>query len=99
MNPETEAKALIALIISLIAFGCGSGAGIVLSLSQNDLSNTTKVNNTKEMPQIQNTKNVNTHTEQQPAYIPDNTNSQPVNIDNGNGGNNNSNINQTTTKP
>ena len=82
MKPETEAKAIIALIISLIAFGCGSGAGIVMGLSQNDTPNTTKVNNTQEMPQIQSTKNVNTHTEPQITTTPDNTNSESIYIEN-----------------
>lgn len=96
MKPETEAKAIIALIISLIAFGCGSGAGIVMGLSQNDIPNATNVNNTQEMPQIQTTKNVNPHTEQQTPTTPDNTNSESVYIENK--GNSNSNIN-VTTKP
>ncbi len=81
MRPETEAKAIIALIISLVAFGCGSGAGIVMGLSQNDLSNTTKVNNTQELPQVQTTKNVNPNTET-PATNQDNSNSESVYIDN-----------------
>ncbi|MGZ7070582.1 MAG: hypothetical protein ACXVHS_09820 [Methanobacterium sp.] len=99
MRPETEAKALIALIISLIAFGCGSGAGIVMGLSQNDTSNTTKVNNSTEMPQIQSTKNVNTHTEPQTTSNPDNTNLQPINAGkSGNGNSSNSKSNQSSTK-
>jgi flagellar basal body-associated protein FliL len=36
MNPETEGKILVTLIISLIAFACGSGAGIVMGISKND---------------------------------------------------------------
>lgn len=85
MKPETEAKAIIALIISLIAFGCGSGAGIVMGLSQNDALNTTKINNTsevKELPQIQITKNVNTPAEPQTTTSQDNTNSESVYIEN-----------------
>lgn len=95
MKPETEAKAIIALIISLIAFGCGSGAGIVMGLSQNDTPNTTKVNNTQEMPQIQSTKNVNTHTEPQITTNPDNTNSESVYIEN----KSTSNSNNSTSNP
>jgi hypothetical protein len=56
MKPETEAKAIVALIISLIAFGCGSGAGIVMGFNQNDTS-IIKNNTTPEMPQIQTTQN------------------------------------------
>lgn len=85
MKPETEAKAIIALIISLIAFGCGSGAGIVMGLSQNDALNTTKINNTQEaqeLPQIQTTKNVNTPAKPQTATDQDNTNSESVYIEN-----------------
>jgi hypothetical protein len=44
MNSETEGKILVTLIISLIAFGCGSGAGIVLGISQNDSLSPTKLN-------------------------------------------------------
>jgi hypothetical protein len=99
MKPETEAKAVIALIISLIAFGCGSGAGIVMGLSQNDIPNATKVNNTtKEMPQIQSTKNVNPNTEQQTVSNPDNTSSQSVYIEspsNNNSSNQKPNTNRT----
>lgn len=56
MRPETEAKAIIALIISLIAFGFGSGAGIVVGFDQNDTS-IIKNKTTPEMPQIQTTQN------------------------------------------
>ena len=82
MNPETEAKAIIALIISLVAFGCGSGAGIVMGLSQNNTTNSTMTNNTQDLPQIQSTKNVDINTQQQNASNPDNTNSQPVYVPN-----------------
>jgi hypothetical protein len=96
MKPETEAKAIIAFIIALIAFGCGSGAGIVMGLSQNDASNTTKVNNTQELPQIQNTKNVNINTEPQPTSNPDNSNSDSIYIQN-NQSKSNTNDSNTTT--
>lgn len=56
MKPETEAKAIVALIISLIAFGFGSGAGIVIGFNQNGTSIITN-NTTPEMPQIQTTQN------------------------------------------
>jgi len=85
MKPETEAKAIIALIISLIAFGCGLGVGIVMVLSQNDALNTTKINNTseaQEFPQIQITKNMNTPAESQTTTSQDNTNSESVYIEN-----------------
>ena len=62
MKPETEAKAIIALIISLIAFGFGSGAGIVMALNQNDTTNSTQISNNQDIPQIPSTKNVNIQT-------------------------------------
>jgi hypothetical protein len=65
MKPETEAKAIIGLIISLIAFGFGSGAGIVMGLSQNDTPNTTQVTTNQDVPQVPSTKNVNINTEPQ----------------------------------
>lgn len=82
MKPETEAKAIIALIISLIAFGCGSGAGIVMGLSQNDTQNISKANNTQEMPPIPSTKNVDTNTQVQSNSNPEDTSSQPVYVEN-----------------
>ena len=84
MKPETEAKAIIALIISLIAFGCGSGAGIMMGLSQNDTLNATNINNTQEaweLPQIQTTKNVNTPAKPQTTTDQDNSNSESVYIE------------------
>lgn len=98
MKPETEAKAIIALIISLIAFGCGSGAGIVMGLTQNNIPNSTKVNNSSDLPPIQSTKNVNTHTEPQISSNQDDTSSQSVYVQNksSNGNNNNQNTNTST---
>ncbi len=84
MKPETEAKALIALIISLIAFGCGSGAGIVMGINQNDTLNTQISNTSQDMPQIPNTKNVNTHTQNQQTSSPVTTNEELYVEDNNN---------------
>jgi len=104
MKPETEAKAIIALIISLIAFGCGSGAGIVMGLSPNDTQNTSKVNSSQEMPPIQSTKNVDTNTQVQTDSNQDNTtSSQPVYVENnqkkqnGNSTNTNANTNNSNS--
>ncbi len=83
MNPETEAKAIIALIISLIAFGFGSGAGIVMAL-QNDTLNSTQISNTKDIPQIPSTKNVNIQTT--PQTNSDYTGSESTYTDTGNSG-------------
>lgn len=86
MKPETEAKAIVALIISLIAFGCGSGAGIVMGLSANDMSNITKVNSTPEIPQIQTTKNVNIETQPPNTTSTNEGSSESVYIENRNSG-------------
>jgi len=100
MNPETEAKAIIALIISLVAFGCGSGAGIVMGLTQNNVTNATQLNNTHDMPQIQSTKNVNINQTPQTTSNPGNTNTQQEYVTNNsqknNDNNNNVNNNNTT---
>ncbi len=48
MNPKTEGKIMIALIISLIAFGCGSGAGILMSISQDNNIPPMSLNFTKQ---------------------------------------------------
>ncbi len=48
MSPETEGKIMVALIISLIAFGFGSGVGIVIGISQNDTSSPFSLNYTTE---------------------------------------------------
>ena len=47
MRPETEGKIIVALIISLIAFGCGSGVGIVIGISQNDTNSPFSLNYTQ----------------------------------------------------
>ncbi|MBI5680813.1 MAG: hypothetical protein HZC47_07975 [Methanobacterium sp.] len=100
MKPETEAKAIVALIISLIAFGCGSGAGIVMGLSTNDMNNLTKVNTSQEMPQIQTTKNVNIETQPQTTPNTDQGSSQTVYIENkNNGGNTNTTPSGNGTTP
>ncbi len=100
MKPETEAKAIIALIISLIAFGCGSGAGIVMGLSPNDTQNTSKVNTSQEMPPIQSTKNVDTNTQVQTNSNQEETSSQPTYVPNNqkkSNGTSNQNNNDTNT--
>jgi hypothetical protein len=47
MRPETEGKIIVGLIISLIAFGCGSGVGIVIGISQNDTNSPFSLNYTQ----------------------------------------------------
>ena len=79
MNSETEGKILVTLIISLIAFGCGSGAGIVLGISQNDSLSPTKLNlsqqNVPQYPVTQKSIDIqNTQTQvQTPNNISNNT--------------------------
>lgn len=62
MSPETEGKIMVAMIISLIAFGLGSGVGIVIGISQNDTSSPFSLNFTP----VQNP--------QMPVIIPETTN-------------------------
>ncbi len=50
MRPETEAKIMIALLISLIAFGCGSCLGIILGLSPANTTPNLTLNNTMQIP-------------------------------------------------
>ncbi|MDI9618858.1 hypothetical protein [Methanothermobacter sp.] len=38
MRPETEAKIIVSFLISLIAFGCGSGLGIFIGLSNDNIT-------------------------------------------------------------
>jgi len=45
MRPETEAKIIVSFLISLIAFGCGSGLGIVIGLSSDNIT-TMDINDT-----------------------------------------------------
>jgi len=45
MRPETEAKIMVALLISLIAFGCGSCLGIILAISPENITPETAHNN------------------------------------------------------
>ncbi len=65
MSPETEGKIMVALIISLIAFGFGSGVGIVIGISQNDTSSPFSLNYTTE-----------DQNPQMPVIIPDSTDFQ-----------------------
>lgn len=65
MSPETEGKIMVALIISLIAFGFGSGVGIVIGISENDPSSPFSLNYTAE-----------DQTPQMPVFIPDTTDYQ-----------------------
>jgi len=46
MRPETEAKIMVALLISLIAFGCGSCLGIILAISPENITPEPAHNNT-----------------------------------------------------
>lgn len=46
MRPETEAKIMVALLISLIAFGCGSCLGIILAISPENITPEATPNNT-----------------------------------------------------
>jgi len=65
MNPETEGKALVALVISLIAFGFGSGAEMVAGIGLNNNSTPIVNNSTQEMPQIPSSNNVSISQESQ----------------------------------
>ncbi|MDI9624342.1 MAG: hypothetical protein QFX38_05605 [Methanothermobacter sp.] len=51
MRPETEAKIMVALLISLIAFGCGSCLGIILAISPGNITQKPAYKNTSlEIP-------------------------------------------------
>jgi hypothetical protein len=93
MRPETEAKAIIALIISLIAFGFGSGAGIVMGFNQNDTS-IIKNKTTPEMPQIQTTQNTDITQTQPQINTTSNTNEEVYEEPNNNQQDTNSNTNE-----
>lgn len=63
MRAEIKAKATVALIISLIAFGCGTGASIFSGLHINDINYSSFSNNTSsELPIIYNIKNTSNNT-------------------------------------
>lgn len=100
MNPETEGKILVTLIISLIAFGCGSGVGIVLGISQNNSLSPTKLNiSQQEVPQYSVTpQSVNTQGTQSQEHTVNNSFEQKYaeNPQNQNQENLNSQQNQTT---
>lgn len=59
MRLETETKIMVALLISLIAFGCGSCLGIILAISPENITPEPTYNNTSlEIPnQIEDTSN------------------------------------------
>lgn len=85
MSPETEGKIMVALIISLIAFGFGSGVGIVIAISQNDTTSPFSLNFTEENPQmpVMNPQTTDLQ-EQRPSGSQDNLGSEEVYIPNSN---------------
>jgi hypothetical protein len=52
MKPETEGKIVVALIVSLIAFGFGSASGIFMNISKNSLSSIQFSSNNQEIPPL-----------------------------------------------
>jgi hypothetical protein len=63
MRAELKAKAVVALVISLIAFGCGTGTSILTGLVSNDNNYSSyNLNTSTELPIIYNIKNTSTNT-------------------------------------
>ncbi|MDI6702500.1 hypothetical protein [Methanothermobacter wolfeii] len=63
MRPETEARIIVGFLISLIAFGCGSGLGIAIGLSNGTVMDIA-VNNSSS--------------NDNPQLVPSNTNTLPM---------------------
>lgn len=61
MKEELKGKAAVALVISLIAFGCGTGASMFSGFSFNDTKNTgLNISTPSELPVVYNVKNTTT---------------------------------------
>ncbi|MDY9923076.1 hypothetical protein [Methanobacterium sp.] len=61
MKEELKGKAAVALVISLIAFGCGTGASMFTGFSFNDTQNTgLNISTPSELPVVYNVKNTTT---------------------------------------
>ena len=96
MKPETQGKLMVAMVVSILAFGFGTVA-VLLTGQYQTLDSTTTLNTTKQsdLPPITNTNqnNQNTSTSQN---SPSNQNNQPSNSQNNNPttGHNNTTTNQ-----
>lgn len=93
MRPETEGKIMVALIISLIAFGCGSGVGIVIGISQNDTSSPFSLNYTQQNPQLPTSNTTYTEPVETSTSSQDNSDSEEVYVEKNNNNQNNNNYN------
>ena len=82
MRPETEGKIIVALIISLIAFGCGSGVGIVIAISQNNSSSPLSLNYTEQNPQFPAMTPVSTDVDNSQSPSQNNGGSEEVYVEN-----------------
>ncbi|EKQ52959.1 MAG: hypothetical protein B655_1525 [Methanobacterium sp. Maddingley MBC34] len=61
MKEELKGKAAVALVISLIAFGCGTGASMFSGFSFNDTQNTgLNISTPSQLPVVYNVKNTTT---------------------------------------
>ncbi len=90
MRPETEGKIMVVLIISLIGFGCGSGMGIVIGISQNDSSSPFSLNYTQpDDPQFPAVEPTSTQIQNNSKTLVDSNNNNEVYQDNQNTSNNN----------
>jgi len=100
MRPETEGKIMVAFVISLIAFSCGSGVGIVIGLSQNDSSSPFSLNFTEnkdpDLPPITPNQVTTENTQSKPST---GTNYQEVYVENPKKPANNNNNNQQNQEP
>jgi len=58
MREDIKGKAAVALVVSLIAFGCGTGASIFVGLGLNNIEYPSfSINSSSELPVIYNVKN------------------------------------------
>jgi len=88
MNPETQGKLMVAMLISILAFGTGTGTVLITGLNHNQNSlNTLNTTKQSEFPIIYNTNQNNLDTQ--------NTQNTEQNIDQTTGGNNGQSNGQT----
>ena len=102
MNPETQGKLMVAMLVSILAFGTGTGTVLVTGLNHNQNA-LNFINNTKqsELPVIpnmnQNRQNIYDQNTEQNDQFTGETNGQSNGQTNTNNNNNPSNNNNNTT--
>jgi hypothetical protein len=103
MKPELKAKMFVALVISFLAFGVGSGAGLFAGLPGNNSLNVMNLTQPGELPMIfnqpSNTTTTQTVQSTQPSQNTEQVYQEPVSQPSSGGSNSSSSSNSNNNKP